>query len=61
MLEASEGEGGATGLVGLGESDKIILAAQSGHAVAIARIFCTDGSWIEANEVLARRAQLSRS
>lgn len=54
MQEAGESESCATELVGLGESDKIILAAQSGHAVAIARIVCTDGSWIEANEVLAR-------
>jgi hypothetical protein len=35
----------------LGESERVVLAAQSGHAVAIARIVCTDGSWIEAHEV----------
>ena len=34
-----------------GESERVVLAAQSGRAVAIARIVCTDGSWIEAHEV----------
>ena len=58
MLEPAQEDGQQE--VRLGESNKVILAAQSGHAVAIARIVCTDSSWIEANEVTATSCPGSR-